>query len=67
MVWINGEGTYQDTTNFEISGENLQEEVGDVKADRKALTLEGGTGLVGRHLGGDPLPTWSCAIPLRAT
>jgi len=51
MAWMNGEDTYQGTTTFETSGENFQEEVGHVKTDKKALTLEDG-----------PLAFWTARV-----
>ncbi|WP_263841471.1 hypothetical protein [Salinibacter sp.] len=51
MAWMNGEGTYQGTTTFETSGENLREGVGHVKADKKAPGLEEG-----------PLAFWNARV-----
>jgi hypothetical protein len=43
MAWMNENGTYRGTSTFETSGPNLRDEVGQIEADRKALTLEEGS------------------------
>ena len=43
MAWMNENGTYQGTSTFETSGPNLRDEVGQIEAGRKALTLEEGS------------------------
>ena len=43
MAWMNENGTYQGTSTFETSGPNLRDEVSQIEADRRALTLEEGS------------------------
>lgn len=43
MAWMNENGTYQGTRTFETTGKNLREHVGQIEADRRALTLEEGS------------------------
>jgi len=51
MAWMNGEGTYRGRSTFATSGQILREEVGQIKADKKALTLEEG-----------PLAFWTARV-----
>mgnify|MGYP002762699166 CR=1 FL=1 len=42
MAWMNEEGTYRGTTTFTTSGRRLREEVDQIKASEKSLTMEEG-------------------------
>ncbi|WP_263842080.1 IS110 family transposase [Salinibacter sp.] len=51
MAWLNEEGASRGPSTFRTSGENLREEISDIKADEKALTLEEG-----------PLAFWTARV-----